>query len=280
MEFLKIDPRLDEHPDVLDAGFIGATVFHVVLRLCATFDKRGRLPAKFTPAHIARRLNLRSGDTSLEPTEFVKMGIERCVSVGLLERDGAELVVPGWERFYRPAKTPAERMREYRGRVKGQTSDEDEPEQSDGRYERYERYGTPPTHSTHSTPQDKETNPAAPVDVDPEVPLLTPQDAERTDAAAEVLAHYATAMKANGHEGRATTKRRKLVQARLREGCAVGELKRAIDGLTWSDFHMGRDPSSKGRSYSDLRYALKDRETVDEFVRLAETQGQPKARRF
>jgi hypothetical protein len=148
MEYLKIDPRLDEHPDVLDAGFIGATVFQVILRTCASFDKRGRLPKKFSPAWLARRLNIGDDETSLPPETFVRIGIERCVSAGLLERDGEDLIIPGWERFYTENVPGAERTRSWRQRQRDArdagTSRGDEQRLSDA---------TPPTYSTH--PQDK-----------------------------------------------------------------------------------------------------------------------------
>lgn len=116
MEFIRIDPRLDEHPDIVEVGFVGATVFQVVLRACASFDKRGRLPSKFSAAWLARRLGLTDEDTSLPPETFVQLGIDRCVKAGLLTQEGGELVIPGWERFYTAAASGAARTTAYRER--------------------------------------------------------------------------------------------------------------------------------------------------------------------
>lgn len=110
--------------------------------------------------------------------------------------------------------------------------------------------------------------------VESEVPLLTPEDAQATSAVEEVIAYYLEAMRANGMQPRATKKRKRLVRARLDEGLSVQELKLAVDGLTWSDWHMGRDPKTNGTAYTDIRYCMKDADTVE-----AMTERIPKNRR-
>jgi hypothetical protein len=194
MEYLKIDPRLDEHPDVLDAGFIGATVFQVILRTCASFDKRGRLPKKFSPAWLARRLNIGDDETSLPPETFVRIGIERCVSAGLLERDGEDLIIPGWERFYTENVPGAERTRSWRQRQRdGGDARDARPSHGDE-----QRHGdaTPPTHPlTPPTPLTSSAPDARPEELSalwnetkgPQSPRVTDLSGARRKAAKAAL---------------------------------------------------------------------------------------------
>lgn len=100
----------------------------------------------------------------------------------------------------------------------------------------------------------------------PDVPLLTSEDAKSTSAVDEVLDHYGAAMKANGRTTKKTKKGRRLVSDRLKEGLGAPLLKQAIDGLTWSDWHMGRDPKTNGQSFTGLRYCLGDEERVMDFA--------------
>lgn len=79
----------------------------------------------------------------------------------------------------------------------------------------------------------------------------------------EVIAYYLEAMRANGKKPRPTDKRKKLIRARLKEGIPIAELKQAIDGLTWSDWHMGRDPKTNGAAYTDIKYCMKDADAVE-----------------
>lgn len=258
MEHLRIDPRLDNHPDVLNAGFAGACVFQVVLRAIAEFDKHGRLPGKFGPRWLVRRMNIEASDVGSAPEDFVMGGIERCVRAGLLQREGEDLIVPGWERFYMPAVSGAERTKKWREKNK------DCDARDDG--------DATPHHSTPHHSTKKTLSSATQPESESEVPLLTPEEAKSTSAVDEVLAHYVEAMAANNREARVTPKRRKLVQARIKEGWTTEELKRAINGLTHSDWHMGRDPKTNGQTWSDLKYCLGSMERVEEFIAKTEVQ--------
>jgi hypothetical protein len=272
MEHLRIDPRLDNHPDVLNAGFAGACVFQVILRAIAEFDKHGRLPGKFGPRWLVRRMNLEESDVASPPESFVTGGIERCVRAGLLTREGEDLIVPGWERFYTPTQSNAERQANYRERLKEKgKQQEPEPESVTTRC----KSNATPHHSTPHHITKESLSSASQSDTEPEVPLLTPEEAQRTSAVDEVLAHYAAAMAANGREVRPTTARRKLVKARLKEGWAVEELKQAVNGLTWSNWHMGVDPKTNGQAFTDLKYCLGTSERVEEFI--AKTKEAPSA---
>lgn len=113
-------------------------------------------------------------------------------------------------------------------------------------------------------------------------PLQLISDDERApDPADEVLGYYVEALGANGFRVEPTPKRRKLVARALKfPGCNVAKLKRAVDGLTWSDWHMGRDARSNGKAWPDIKYALDSPDRIEERIRDMETQTQPKARRL
>lgn len=109
--------------------------------------------------------------------------------------------------------------------------------------------------------------------------VLLPVEPTAPDPVAQVLEHYSEAMKANGIATRPTRKRRRLIEARLSEGFTPEQLKQAVDGLTWSDWHMGRDPKTRGARYCELKYCLGDPERVEEFIRRAIDSPQFEQRR-
>lgn len=100
----------------------------------------------------------------------------------------------------------------------------------------------------------------------------SPQEQPDQEAVAKVMSHYREAMKAQGIDARDTRKRRKLIRARLNDGHPVEELLDAINGLTWSDFHL------KG-GYTDLEYAIRDAGQIDQMkARLREATKAREAR--
>lgn len=121
MDYLRIDPLMDEHPDVEEAGFAAVAVFQAVLRAIARNDGHGILRAKFaTPRWLAKRLCLRPEDIGGgEPETWIAQALDRCARCGLACRNqDGDLVVPGWEKFYQPSKTNAERQAEFRNKHK------------------------------------------------------------------------------------------------------------------------------------------------------------------
>ena len=73
-----------------------------------------------------------------------------------------------------------------------------------------------------------------------------------------------------GVQTKFSTKRRKAVQARLKEGRTVDDLKRAIDGCASSLFHMGQGPKSDGTVYDDLELICRNNEKVEQFMQIYE----------
>lgn len=142
MDFLQIDPRMDEHPDIEAAGFDGARVFEAVLRACARNDGRGRLRGKFAhPGWLARRMNLtREVIGGMDPDQWVANGVERCIANGLLEFKDGDIVIPGWEKFYSPAQSGAQRSKNWRDRTR---TDETSVTPRDARDDRTSRPSLP-----------------------------------------------------------------------------------------------------------------------------------------
>lgn len=103
--------------------------------------------------------------------------------------------------------------------------------------------------------------PPAPDDVGDVVP---PPRAER---ARRVFEHWAQVF---GHGGRAKfdAKRRRAVEARLRDGYTLEQLLRAVDGCAASPWHRGQN--DRGKPYTDLELICRDAKHVDEFLGLAE----------
>lgn len=76
-----------------------------------------------------------------------------------------------------------------------------------------------------------------------------------------------------------TRDRRRKIEARLREGYGVTDLKQAIDGCAASDFHMGRDPNndlrSGGRLFNSIDLICRNGEHVDRFMEMAPSLLRP-----
>lgn len=280
MEYLKLAPDIDTDPHIEEAGWCAARVYELLLKVSGAKDLHGRLSPEFVkPAWLAKRWNLTRDDLpGLDPADFISNGVTRLIRAGLLIQDGQALVIKGWEKFYKPSKTGAQRTRDWRDKLKvGDECDGrdvgDEPasrvtepivrdgcDKSDATPPTPLHPPTPPTNTISSEKSDEG------LDGEENLSLLSPEEERTTSSVDEVLDHYVKAMKANGKQPRPTKKRRRLVSDRLREGIPISDLKMAINGLTWSDWHMGRDPRTNGTAYTDLRYCLKDAEAVEAFI--------------
>ncbi|MBP7571560.1 MAG: hypothetical protein KBA95_15980 [Acidobacteria bacterium] len=93
MKWLRTDCTLDDHPDIIAAGFYGARIFEALLRTSKKFDLGGSLPAKYAaPRYLARQLGLDEG--------LCADGLEAAARAGLIERDDpGDVVIPGWEDY-------------------------------------------------------------------------------------------------------------------------------------------------------------------------------------
>lgn len=73
-------------------------------------------------------------------------------------------------------------------------------------------------------------------------------------------------------------KRRARVEARLDDGRTVAELLKVLDGVERSDWHMGRDPRTRGKRYIGIETIYRDDAQVDKFLELAGGPAPPPPR--
>lgn len=114
--------------------------------------------------------------------------------------------------------------------------------------------------------KEKETSSATrPPDVSETLSLLSPEDDARTSVVNDIVLHYLKALGASGYGARDTEDKHRLVRKCLGDGWPPEQLKAAIDGLTWSDWHMGRDKKTNGKRYCTLDYAIGDAAAIERF---------------
>jgi len=87
-----------------------------------------------------------------------------------------------------------------------------------------------------------------------------------TPLVAEVFGYWVQAT-GRGSRTKLTTKRRKAVASRLKEGYTADDLRQAIDGCAGSAFHQGQNDQQT--KYDDLVLICRDGEHVEQFQRLA-----------
>lgn len=112
----KQDVDFWQNAKVISAGLDAAIVFQQVRAINAKQRRDGTLkPRESSPYYIAALL----GGVGFDLTR-TQAGIDRCLKEDLLARgsDGS-LSIVGWDETWAPAKAPAERMRDLRGRRNG-----------------------------------------------------------------------------------------------------------------------------------------------------------------
>lgn len=85
-----------------------------------------------------------------------------------------------------------------------------------------------------------------------------------------VFEHWVIRHRKNRTTTKLTTKRRSKIQARLKEGYTVAQLKRGVDGILESDFHVENE-------YTDITVICGDATKLDRFIGLA--RRRPRTRR-
>lgn len=95
----------------------------------------------------------------------------------------------------------------------------------------------------------------------------------------DVFTYWVGVMQKNGNV-KLTAERRRCIQARLKDGYHVPEIKLAIDGCARSDFHMARGPYRGGRRYDDLTLILRNGSRLEGFRDFAQDTGSFDITRF
>jgi len=96
-------------------------------------------------------------------------------------------------------------------------------------------------------------------------PKTSQQTTKKSDCTEEIFNYWRTVM-----EKPATTKltreRRAVIEARLREGYTVEQIRTAINGCSKSRFHMGEN--DQGRRYDDLTLICRSGSKVEGFIQI------------
>lgn len=122
LRFAKVDATLELNPKIEEAGFWASTVYQFLLRVNRLHECDGRIPARYLrPKYIAKRLDMFTAEgLDSSALGIVERAIARCQDseVELLERDGDEFLLVGWDSEWKGAKTEAERSKDYRDKKK------------------------------------------------------------------------------------------------------------------------------------------------------------------
>lgn len=93
----------------------------------------------------------------------------------------------------------------------------------------------------------------------------------RREQVAAVFDHWRLTM--NHQRSVLDDKRRKLIEARMKDGYSIDDLKAAITGCSLSPFHMGQN--EQGARYDGLELILRDGSKVDKFLATYRTPPRP-----
>lgn len=100
---------------------------------------------------------------------------------------------------------------------------------------------------------------------------LQPVDQGRPDPAVEVFEHWRSVMETP--RSLFTPDRRRAVEARLKEGRTVDELKQAVDGCKLTPHNMGEN--DRGEKFNDLELICRKNANVERFMRNAAAPPKP-----
>ena len=117
MEHIRIDPKFRRKPRPKRAGWGAREVFKFLLEVSAEFDLHGRFSPSMQDLDWLTEEWVNGDDVGREfARAMLDVGLIRLVEVGLVHRDGDELVITDWAEFYKPAKSGAQRTADYRER--------------------------------------------------------------------------------------------------------------------------------------------------------------------
>jgi uncharacterized phage protein (TIGR02220 family) len=85
---------------------------------------------------------------------------------------------------------------------------------------------------------------------------------------AEVFCYWQTRL--NHQQAKLTPKRKRNIEARLKEKYTVEQIKTAIDGCASSPFHMGQNQN--GTVYDDIELICRDGGKLEGFIAKVETR--------
>ena len=99
-------------------------------------------------------------------------------------------------------------------------------------------------------------------------PTLPSKSKNQNEDIKEVFDHWCAVMKKNN--AKFSEDRKTKIRARLKEDYSVDQIKLGIAGCALSDWHMGRDARTNGKSYNDIKKICENAEKLEWFIELAE----------
>jgi hypothetical protein len=117
MEYIKLDPKYRRRPRPKRAGWAAREVYGLLLELSAEFDLHGRLSPSYQDVDFLAEEWVNGDAAHLElARSVVAEGLPAALQSGLLVREGDELVIADWDKWYRPPKSNAQRQADFRER--------------------------------------------------------------------------------------------------------------------------------------------------------------------
>ena len=107
----------------------------------------------------------------------------------------------------------------------------------------------------------------------PDPTLPDPDPPKPPEGARLVFNHWLEVM-GKGPRHKLTSDRRRKIDARLKEGYTVDEIKRAVTGCTYSAWHMGDNPAKK--EHNGIGVICRNGEKLEEFRDLEPTVSKPR----
>jgi hypothetical protein len=107
MDWLRMSAGFDHHPQVLEAGWHGAQLFLLLLRISRRFRLNGRIPSKYLGQAFLKTYWRCPDDFPVEEAK------RACVSSGLIRQEVDGIMIDGWERWS-GKETSTERVRRFR----------------------------------------------------------------------------------------------------------------------------------------------------------------------
>jgi hypothetical protein len=237
-------------------GWEGRAVLWEVLR---KVDRAGVMEGVRTAEDLALMVDI--------PLEFVRVALDRMISVGAVELSDMGLVVPNYLPAQETPQSDRQRQRESRqlraARARSDVTFRDTlavtKRDRKGPFGHAVSHAVTPCHSVPSLA----------------VPSLASKDppsedcrAVRSTESAEEQAVFDRWRATHRHPtAKLDQKRRARIRARMREGFTVDQLSLAIDGAKLDPFLMGEDPRAS-RVYDGIETLLRDRAQVERLIEL------------
>lgn len=259
-DWIKITHELPSKPEVLAISQrLGVSRFDVVGRLHALwtwFDQHTEDGHASSVTSVTLMSAIFGDNIS---SEFANALLD----VGWLEEDEGGVYVPNFDRHIsESAKTRALSSERQKRRRAGGNASEAKTSRSD----------RDNTVTREEKRREEETPPCSPPEGDDNA--KGSQRSERTLQAKEIFDYWVSRLGKAGNV-KFTADRKRKVEARLREGYTVDELKQAVDGILKSPHHMGEN--EQGVVYDDLGLICRKGEKTDHFIQLASQAKAPSA---